>query len=950
MPPEVPQATDNATAAPGKGSCPAVVGSAATHPNVRSPEEETRTSRSSGQRRSSGRPDVLPTSPTSPEVPQRDDSTTAAPAVVTIPGTVVPASADQNIRSVEGEAQTSHASPDSGGPPEFSPILSVSSEGHQEADSSTTSPCTATASAAPVPAPLHTTSNLEDTRTSQGSRYRPVDLPTSPGLEVAREAYSTSAAPAIATTPAVAEVAQDQPAILPALSESADGPQVAEATTTAPTAATSATEVAPPPQPAPAPNKPNVEEETRPSRISRQSRSRSRPASPDGPLGADATTTTAPTASVGAPCAPPFRPCMPNLGDKQMSRMSRASRVSRSRRSCGRPEPVPVLPTSPEGTQGADATTTIPATFTETAMTAPPPLVHPNIEGEARALLMTRSKHSSGPPAIMSPLSPLSPGNPQDVGASATWPVSTMTSAPPLDNILIFGHGRFQRLILLCTTLAFFVAMLHTASLASLARPVDHWCTPPAEYARLPVETWKNSSVPLEAGGKRYSQCHRYEPPVPVVKDIDMDNRSVVPCDNGWDYEVGFSTGLGAPSIVQQWDIVCNRHWILGALSALNMLGGAIGAPIAGVTADMIGRRPVLVIWVIFLMFSGIAVVFANTMLLFTVLHTLLSTAASSVFVTSVVVLFEVTDMQHRAAFCSLAIVGALFMATAYHMVISKFSLTWQASQIAYMIPSCGLVLAVYMMDESPCWLLAVSDVRRAECAIMCNAEAHASDLLRIQTLRHRSLIIFGCFFTCVAVYYSLKKGELMRTNETANQAHLLLLLPSILVNVPIVMRAGRRRSLALSMVCLSLLAAALGAAHIIHAPEQVQATITVSWLLVFSLSSIAMFVISAELYPTVLRGAGVSFCYACGRVGGLMAIIADVVLKDELRGATYIAAAALLLLFGTMATALPETTIDQPANTMRDMEADKWQLHSPIRVARKHRRPRLVFGHSRQD
>ncbi|KAK8759182.1 hypothetical protein V5799_003187 [Amblyomma americanum] len=759
---ELPHATNSASAAPTSVNSTAEVVSAPIHPHKRNLEETT--SRLSRRRRSHGRPPVLPTLSIPQEALPVDRSTSAEPAAVTTPAVVVPPPSNQNIRNIETDTKTPQVFRSLRDRPEVTHTSSLSLEGHQEFESSTVAPLTVTASAEAVVAPLHpNTSNLEETRISQVSRGQPADLPTSPWSgEVPQGADSTTAVPATATAPAVAgeaplnpdignledarlsQVACGPRAILPSSSKTSKVPQEGDATTTAPAIVNT------PPVVMHSPllqNMRNFEEEPRQSRISRKRRSSARtealpisPSSPEGAFGADTTTAathTATTCTVGAP--PPFRPKIPHFEERTVPRMSDVSQVSRSKHPCGQNENLALSSMSPQGTQGADVTPSAPATVTESAAVASPPL-HPYTEAETRATL-TRSKRSSGRPAVLpnsllSPLSPLPPlsvlspcMNAREVGATTIGLGTTnTTSAPPLDHILIFGHGRFQRLILLCASLAFFVSLLHTAALASLARPVNHWCRPPVEYARLPAQTWKNSSVPLEADGKGHSQCLRYDPPIPVAEDAYIDNRSVVPCDNGWDYEVGLSAGLGVQSIVQEWDIVCGRRWMLSVLSALNLLGGVIGAPIAGVTADIMGRRPVLVIWVILLIFTGTAVVFADTMLLFTVLRTLLSAAAISVFVTSAVVLFEVTNTQHRTSFCSVAIVGAICLATAYHQFVYNFSLTWQASQIAYMIPSCGLILAVYLVEESPCWLLAVSEVHRAETVLSWAAHVNKID------------------------------------------------------------------------------------------------------------------------------------------------------------------------------------------------------------------------------
>lgn len=207
---------------------------------------------------------------------------------------------------------------------------------------------------------------------------------------------------------------------------------------------------------------------------------------------------------------------------------------------------------------------------------------------------------------------------------------------------------------------------------------------------------------------------------------------------------------------------------------------------------------------------------------------------------------------------------------------------------------------------------------------------------------------MLGCWFLCYAVFFNLPTLQVMRTKRSARFVLTSLKLTCILVDVPIIMRAGRRRSLAFSMVALSALSIALALIHVLRAPDPLLVGVVVSSLLVFDMCLIALFLISAELYPTVVRAAGLAFGYASGLLGTFASTFVADIRQAELKGAVYGVAAVLLLHVGVMAMGLPETTQLQPANTIRDMEADRWALRTPLRVARgaaqgsfKRKRPR---------
>ncbi|XP_037576718.1 solute carrier family 22 member 11-like [Dermacentor silvarum] len=381
------------------------------------------------------------------------------------------------------------------------------------------------------------------------------------------------------------------------------------------------------------------------------------------------------------------------------------------------------------------------------------------------------------------------------------------------------------------------------------------------------------------------------------------------------------------------------------------------------------GCRIVLCIWLFLLMIAGVSLAFARTVLLFATLRAILSAAVTSVLVTSLVVLFEVTDTQHRTLFCSIAMAVASIAATLYSEIFYSLELSWHVCQMAFMVPTSTLVLAVYFMDESPCWLLVASNMRRAEHALAWavrvnradpdvfkerlselkseikqhdqqthqgttspsafapDQELHAIDLVANRRLRKRSAVMFGCWFLAFASFFNIRAPDAMDTSSAVRAVLTLLKLTGIVVDVPIIMRAGRRRSLAFSMVALSALSLAMAVIHLLHAPDQQIVGVVFFSLLVFDLCVLTMFLISAELYPTVVRATGLAFGYACGRLGVLVSSFVADIRQAELKGATYGFAAALFLHFGVMALGLPETTQLQPANTLRDMAADRWAL-----------------------
>ncbi|KAH9365933.1 hypothetical protein HPB48_012203 [Haemaphysalis longicornis] len=209
--------------------------------------------------------------------------------------------------------------------------------------------------------------------------------------------------------------------------------------------------------------------------------------------------------------------------------------------------------------------------------------------------------------------------------------------------------------------------------------------------------------------------------------------------------------------------------------------------------------------------------------------------------------------------------------------------------------------------------------------------------LMTNKTLCQRSAVIFGCWFLLFGVFYKLTTGDLLAGNLVARTLLLLLRMPGLVGDVFILGRIGRRKSLVASMLALSAGTAALSVALVFFVDEAWLArSLIVLNLLLFDLSAVTVFTYSAELYPTVLRGAGLGLCYSCGRVGALLTPFFNDMMSLVAKGMLYALYAAVLFVFGLLATQLPETTQLQPANTLRDLHAKKWKLSSPLRVARR--------------
>ncbi|XP_065298290.1 solute carrier family 22 member 7-like [Dermacentor albipictus] len=423
-----------------------------------------------------------------------------------------------------------------------------------------------------------------------------------------------------------------------------------------------------------------------------------------------------------------------------------------------------------------------------------------------------------------------------EVVASTTSASHVTSSVTPLDHVLVFGHGKFQWVILFCTQLAVFCNAVHASAMVSRAKPVDHWCRQPAGYGNLPPEVWKNSSIPVQEDGS-HSRCFRYEPPF-APYDAGDNLSSTFPCDAGWAYAASIHT-----SIIAEWDLVCHRRWILLAMAASYMGSTVVVMPVAGVAADRVGRVPVLAVPLFVLIVAGTTLTFATTLLVFTILRVLVSVSVGSLLIAALVLLLEVTDSSHRVLYCSIAITGGVSTANAYGEIVYDLTDGWVLVQMVNMLPSALLIGAVYIVEESPNWLLATHRFRLL-CKMAMSAEQtnganleHAAkrlegfrkedrrsrseslseglneasplEVLTDPSFRSATLVAFGCWFLAMSLFGQLRGS---RDALPVYYVQIALECPAVTASIFLLERKGRHIATAICVIALGFLGAALGA------------------------------------------------------------------------------------------------------------------------------------------
>ncbi|XP_075067343.1 solute carrier family 22 member 13-like [Mixophyes fleayi] len=487
--------------------------------------------------------------------------------------------------------------------------------------------------------------------------------------------------------------------------------------------------------------------------------------------------------------------------------------------------------------------------------------------------------------------------------------------------------GRFQKtLVFILCFLSFFNAF-HMFGQVFMGISVPHHCNTDWILEKAPnltEEVQLNLTIPRNEYGS-YEQCLMY---APVDWDIESIQRyglnSTSVCQNGWMYD----TSQQKSTLVTEFDLVCKRKEQTNISQSIYMLGLLIGSLIFGPLGDRIGRRPVILISVLLMLTFGVGAAFVTDFYTYIVLRCVVGIAMSGVLINNFVLVAEWVGSAQRAY---ATITGHVCFAIGL-MALAGLGYgirNWRLLQIACSAPTAILVCYIWLLPESPRWLLAKGKNEKAKKLLQKAAyinkrelteellkqlqeekptvPGNLIDLFRIPNLRKKTLIMCFVWFANSLVYYglSLSVGSFGLDIYITQLVFGAVEIPARLGSIFMVQYLGRKWSQA-----LCLLLAGTACLIITTIPREFSVVITV--LSVIGKSATASsysvcYIYAAELFPTVIRQNGVGLCSMTARVAGIGAPLIS--LLDKYHPAIPLAIyGSVPIIGGSLCFLLPET------------------------------------------
>ncbi|XP_069939366.1 organic cation transporter protein [Cherax quadricarinatus] len=520
-------------------------------------------------------------------------------------------------------------------------------------------------------------------------------------------------------------------------------------------------------------------------------------------------------------------------------------------------------------------------------------------------------------------------------------------------------RGRWNLLIFLLCAYSAFPTSLPTLGYQFLGATLDHWChIEPLVEANWTQEHIFSFAIPYNNVTGNYESCRKYDYDYSVVAQLGyqaaMQEKvpptttiSQVPCSSR-----DFNLTQYESTVTTEWDLVCERRVLYATTQAAVQGGKLIGFFISGYFLDKFGRRPVILCSAVFSIICGFLTAVAPTIEIYIVFVALVSFVNSGVYLGCFVLVMEISSTQSRSRLGSLFAVpwsiGYMVIAGVAYLVRS-----WQWLQVTITLPALLFTLYYWLLPESPRWLILHNQLARALEVLHWAAKVndkklppdhhllsvmekiaakekqpeirggrvldvllqelkHIVSLVRVRTLRRRSLIVFFCWLAASVVYYGVALNSTNLSINTYLYIFLggLLEMPSYILLWPAVVFLGRVKSLSV-LYCTTGSTILLISVFILFIPET-------PWVVVMLVSLIGktaitaayqlVWMMTAELFPTKYRSLALGHASFLGKTGTILSPYINDILGSLVVWAPSTIFGLLSLIAGGLCLLLPET------------------------------------------
>ncbi|XP_014220696.1 organic cation transporter protein [Trichogramma pretiosum] len=510
------------------------------------------------------------------------------------------------------------------------------------------------------------------------------------------------------------------------------------------------------------------------------------------------------------------------------------------------------------------------------------------------------------------------------------------------DVILKMGEfGRYQRRIYLMLCLPAILCAFHKLAGVFLNAKMESRCLLPFENADnatfgLPTSIL-NASYPWDAKASSWSQCERYN------ETSGGWANSTVKCQH-----YVYNRTQYASTTASQWDLVCERDWLRATGDSIFMVGVMLGSTIFGALSDKFGRRNIFFLSLVIQLVCGIAVAVAPDFITYVVFRAIVGSTTSGVFLVAYVIALEMVGPKKRL----IAGVGCQLFFTAGYIMTAGFAYLitdWRLLQLAITLPSVAFLLYWWFIPESARWLITNGRMSEAREILLKASKENGVDipesvleqlldekdnnstpdtnkpsvfdLFRYPNLRKKSMLLFFNWLVNSGTYYGLSwNASSLGGNDYVNFVISgLVEVPAYTFLIFTLNRWGRKIILCGCMIVSGSIL--VGTLFVPRDMTWLTVTFAMAAKLVITASYGAIYVFTAEQFPTVIRNVGLGASSTFARVGGVIAPYI-IYLSSVWEPLPFVIFGLSSLVGGMLSLLLPETLNKKLPETIADGEA----------------------------
>nr|XP_033335438.1 organic cation transporter protein [Megalopta genalis]XP_033335439.1 organic cation transporter protein [Megalopta genalis]XP_033335441.1 organic cation transporter protein [Megalopta genalis]XP_033335442.1 organic cation transporter protein [Megalopta genalis]XP_033335443.1 organic cation transporter protein [Megalopta genalis] len=521
------------------------------------------------------------------------------------------------------------------------------------------------------------------------------------------------------------------------------------------------------------------------------------------------------------------------------------------------------------------------------------------------------------------------------------------------------GNGsQFLWMIFIFTLIPTIFNGMYSMSYIFIAEVPDHWCKLPELNVSWTNEQERNISSASPC--TMYNYDYRIFDNKTFEEALEYKDHHELPDEIACPLGISFETAIDRTTFVEEWALVCDKSAARASAHMILSLGKLLGSAVFGTFADKYGRKISYVIGVILLIISGPAGALVPWYWAFMISRLFNGASHAAIQYSAFTTLTEVASEKHRQW---MGIAYNIGYASGIVIVagVAYFIVSWRWLQLAISLPALLLLIPLWIMPESPRWL--ITQNRRSEAKNLIEKASKRSSvesatletslsmqrqdlkdsrssirgsqdsdkerlgkniegfrvLLCNGELRNRLIITNFNWMTASLSYYAL---ALNLNNFSTNKYISVLVMglteiPAYLIPTPILMLMGRRPGCGylyiIAAICLlSILAISTA---------EVNAIMTVSLIGRFCASAAYGIAIlySSELFPTVCRNSAVGTNSAMSHVGSIAAPYVAELLGAVLWWGPTTLCGVFTLIAGLLCLILPETRGRPLANTVEE-------------------------------